>query len=96
MIIQHEENGSDGDFFIEKDNERVATIAYTITKRNALIIQHTEVNKELQGNRIGFDLVKRVVEYAREKGIKIIPQCSFAKSVFEREQDFSDVLISPH
>lgn len=96
MEIQHQQNGDDGSFYIAKDSETVAMIAYTITKRNALIIQHTEVDKVLQGHNIGFDLVERVVEFAREKGIKIIPQCSFAKSVFEREPAFADVLISGH
>lgn len=94
MLIQHEEDGDDGTFFIEENHERVAMLAYTITKRNALIIQHTEVEKSLQGNNIGYDLVERVVEYAREKGIKIIPQCSFAQSIFRHEPAFSDVLIN--
>jgi len=96
MIIQHEEKGEDGSFFIEESNERVAEIVYTITRRNTLVIQHTEVDKELQGKNVGFDLVERVVEYARKKEMKILPQCSFARAIFQRETKFSDVLINAH
>ena len=34
----------------------------------------------------------KLAEYAREKGIKIIPLCPFAKSVFDKTPEFRDVL----
>jgi predicted GNAT family acetyltransferase len=37
-------------------------------------------------------MVSAAVDYAREKHIKIIPLCPFAKSVFDRTPEFRDVL----
>ena len=37
-------------------------------------------------------MVTKAVEFAREKGIKILPLCPFAKSVFDKTPEFRDVL----
>ena len=37
-------------------------------------------------------MVAKVVEFAREKSIKIMPLCPFAKSVFDKVTEFQDVL----
>lgn len=37
-------------------------------------------------------MVAKAVDFAREKGIKIIPLCPFAKSVFDKVKEFNDVL----
>jgi hypothetical protein len=57
-----------------------------------MIIEHTEVNDELKGQNVGFQLVKTAVEFARANNIKIIPLCPFANSVFKRKPEFADVL----
>jgi hypothetical protein len=35
---------------------------------------------------VGYQLVKKAVDYAREKQIKIMPLCPFAKSVFDKKR----------
>ena len=40
----------------------------------------------------GKKMVTKAVEFAREKGIKILPLCPFAKSVFDKTPEFRDVL----
>ncbi|MBE2274618.1 MAG: N-acetyltransferase, partial [Flavobacteriales bacterium] len=37
-------------------------------------------------------LVKAGVEYAREKNVKVIPLCPFAKKVIAKIPEFQDVL----
>jgi predicted GNAT family acetyltransferase len=44
------------------------------------------------GKGFGKKMVVKAVEFAREKGIKIIPLCPFAKSVFDKTPEFNDVL----
>jgi uncharacterized protein len=46
----------------------------------------------LKGKGAGKELVSKSVEFAREKGIKIVPVCSFAKGVFDKTKEFQDVL----
>ena len=67
-------------------------MVYTSPSPDKMIIEHTEVDESLQGKKIGYQLVHQGVEYAREKGIKIIPLCSFARAIFHKTPEFKDVL----
>jgi uncharacterized protein len=93
MLIQHKEGGNHGMFFIEDDGDVVAEIVYARGGDNIIIIEHTEVDKSLQGHNIGYELVHKTVEHARMQGLKISPVCPFARAVFEKRADFKDVLI---
>jgi uncharacterized protein len=92
MKIKNKETGNEGAFFIDRDGEVLAEMTYSLPQEKIMIIDHTEVDDQLRGKNIGNDLVSSAVEYARAKHMKIIPQCSFARSVFERNKDFADVL----
>jgi predicted GNAT family acetyltransferase len=49
------------------------------------------VNPALNGNGVGKQLVMAAVHYAREKQLKIMPLCPFAKSVFDKTPEIRDV-----
>ncbi len=93
MNIQHRELQNSGAFYIEEGGEVLAEMVYSKPDNNEIVIEHTEVAEKLQGQSIGHEMVHRAVEYAREQNIKINPLCSFAKSVFDKEPDFRDVLV---
>lgn len=92
MKIEQENNHTSGRFYIEENGQHLALLSYTWRDDKTLIIDHTEVDESLQGKGTGMDLVKAAVEYAREQSVKIIPQCSYAQHVFNKEKSFSDVL----
>lgn len=93
MHIQHKEGKQRSMFFVEEDGDIVAEIVYAKGSDNTIIIEHTEVDEELQGHNIGFELVHKVVEHARTHGLKVSPVCPFAKAVFDKRADFKDVLL---
>lgn len=93
MTIQHKEGENRGVFFIEGDDEILAQIVYTVSSDNTMIIEHTEVDKELRGKNIGFALVHKTVDYARMHGKKVSPVCPFAKAVMVKKPEFRDVLV---
>lgn len=92
MLIQHKEGKTRGMFFIEEEGEVIAELVYASGGDNTIIIEHTEVDEQLRGQNIGYELVHRTVEFARNKGLKISPVCPFAKAVFDKKPDFQDVL----
>lgn len=92
MNIKNKETGKQGAFFIEDGGDLLAEMTYSLPKDQLMIIEHTEVDDALRGKNIGNELVSTAVEYARAKHIKILPQCSFARSVFDRKKEFADVL----
>ncbi|MDO6676135.1 GNAT family N-acetyltransferase [Tenacibaculum sp. 1_MG-2023] len=92
MKIQQEDNGKKGEFFIEIDGNRDGLMTYTWAGDDKLIIDHTEVGDSLRGKGVGYKLVAASVEFARTQNIKILPLCPFAKSVFDKKPEYSDVL----
>jgi len=92
MDIQFEDNGKKGAFFVEENGSRLAEMTFVWTGDGNFIVDHTEVNEALEGKGVGKQLVRRAVEMAREKKVKLIPLCPFTKSVIERTKEFQDVL----
>ncbi len=92
MLIQHSNNSKGGSFFIKEGDEPLAEMTYNWQDDRVFVIDHTEVSEKLAGKGIGKQLVHAAVEFARENGYKIVPVCSFAKKVLEKEKDFADVL----
>jgi predicted GNAT family acetyltransferase len=57
-----------------------------------IIIDHTRVFEGHEGKGVGQALVIAAVERARKEGFKIMPLCPFARAMFERHPEWSDVL----
>ncbi len=92
MNIQNEEHDAKGAFFIKKDGKQIAEMTYRKSGTDKIIIDHTEVDDQLQGKGVGKDLVEAGVKFARENNLKIVPQCVFAKKVIDNTPEFQDVL----
>jgi len=91
-LIGLELNGSKGYFYILVDGKQEGKMTFVFAGNDKIIIDHTEVNEGNNGKGFGKKMVAKAVEYAREKNIKIIPLCPFAKKVFDKTPEFRDVL----
>ena len=92
MLIQHKQVGNKGMFYVGDDENILAELVYSSPFPGKMTIEHTEVNDELRGQNVGYQLVHTAVEYARQHNIKIRVLCPFARSVFNKKPDFADVL----
>jgi uncharacterized protein len=92
MDVKQKDNTEKGMFYIEQEGKLMAEMTYVWAGTDRIIIDHTAVNEALKGMGAGKQMVTKAVEFAREKGIKIIPLCPFAKSVFDKVTEFKDVL----
>lgn len=95
MLIQQKDDAKAGAFYIKEDEKLLAEMTYHWRNDQVFVIDHTEVSEKLAGKGVGKQLVSAAVEFARTKGYKIIPVCPFAKKVFERTNDYADVLYHP-
>lgn len=93
MEIKHRENTHKGSFYVEERDLLLAEMTYSFAGSDKMILDHTVVADSLKGNGLGNRLVEAAVSYSRDKNIKIIPLCPFAKSVFERNPTYQDVLL---
>lgn len=90
--VQLKINDNKGAFYIEVEGIQEALMTFVFAGEDKIIIDHTEVNPGNEGKGFGKKMVTKAVEFAREKGIKILPLCPFAKSVFDKTPEFRDVL----
>ena len=90
--VQLRINDNKGAFYIEIEGIQEALMTFVFAGEDKIIIDHTEVNPGNEGKGFGKKMVTKAVEFAREKGIKILSICPFAKSVFDKTPEFRDVL----
>jgi predicted GNAT family acetyltransferase len=81
-----------GAFYIDDDGDRLGEMDFLINN-GVMNIYHTEVSEQLHGKHMGDKLVEAGVNYARENHLKILPTCTFARSVFNRVKAYQDVLV---
>ena len=93
MEIKNEERHHAGAFYIDDNGERLGEMRYLVRDNTVMNIYHTEVSDKLQGHHMGEKLVEAGVKYARENNFKILPTCTFARSVFNRTPAYDDVLM---
>jgi predicted GNAT family acetyltransferase len=91
MEIKNEERHHAGSFYLDDNGKRMGEMRYLV-KGPEMNIYHTEVSPELSGHNWGFKLVEAGVKFARENELKILPTCSYARSVFLRTSEFQEVL----
>lgn len=93
MEIKQQDNDKKGEFFYEVHGQKLGLMTYSHAGNDKIIIDHTEVDKSLQGQGVGYKLVEASVAYARENNLKIMPLCPFANAVFKKRSEYSDVKI---
>jgi uncharacterized protein len=92
MNIEHKNDGRTGEFYIDDESGRIAEIQYFTSAPGQITVSHTEVDEKLRGKGVGEDLIRKTVEYARSRGLKIVPQCPYARKIIERHTELQDVL----
>ncbi|WP_020566788.1 GNAT family N-acetyltransferase [Neolewinella persica] len=65
---------------------------FSIAGPSLFIISHTEVGESPRRQGVGRQLLNKVVAHARANDIEILPLCSYAKSVFDKDPSLADVL----
>jgi predicted GNAT family acetyltransferase len=75
-----------GAFVIEDAGQRLAEMEISVAGDN-LTVYHTEVSDKLKGQGIGSKLLDRMVGYARDNKLKVIPLCPFVHAQFKRHPD---------
>lgn len=92
MELKHIDNGKKGKYYAGESNHPSAEITYYWNDDDTITIDHTYVNSDKQERGSGKKLVEAVIQLARNKNLRIIPVCSFAKAQFEKNEDWKDVL----
>ena len=88
------EERRDGAFVAERRGEHVGELTFhRRSDSNVMTLIHTEVLPAGRGGGVGRRLVHAAVDFARDRQLKVVVVCPYAKTVFEREPDLRDVLL---
>ncbi|WBQ10036.1 GNAT family N-acetyltransferase [Hyphomonadaceae bacterium ML37] len=90
--ITETRSGSKGRYAARADGKPEAELTFSIMDERTIIIDHTGVPDEWRGMGVGKAMVERAVLDARERGVKIVPLCPFAKAQIHRHPEWQDVL----
>ncbi len=73
-----------------EDGKEVGRVEYEVSGQ-VMTIAHTYAY--MQGRGIGRMLVVEAIEYARGKGMNIIPRCSYARALMERVEEYREMIL---
>lgn len=93
MEIEYSKADRKGIFCIVENGKALGWISYQEVGPDRWLIDHTVVFPEYEGQGVGKKLVLALADAARQNHRKVIPQCSFARVVFERRPDLHDLLV---
>ncbi|WP_185113368.1 MULTISPECIES: GNAT family N-acetyltransferase [unclassified Chryseobacterium] len=93
-MIEVKQNNDEkhGSFEAFIDGNHAGLMTYTWAGEDRFIIDHTEVEEAYNGKGVGKEMLLTAVNFARDKGKKIIPLCPFAKASFQKDESLKDVL----
>ena len=94
MEYINDRSGNGGVLLLNKDEEEVGRLTYTIfPEENKLIISFVLVHAQFEGRGMGKYLVEEAIKFARENNWNIYPHCSYARSVMNRMKHVEDILL---
>lgn len=94
MKYENNRSGNGGFLTLNKENEEVGRLTYTIfPDENKLVISYVLVHSKFEGKGMGKYLVEEGIKFARENNWKVYPHCSYARSVMNRMKDVDDILL---
>lgn len=91
-MIEATENG----FVYTKGTDVLGEITFIpLESQRQIIADHTYVSPAARGTGIARELLDALAAHARENGLRIVPQCSYVQSMFERHAAQYQDVIAP-
>ncbi|SNS75165.1 hypothetical protein SAMN06893096_107159 [Geodermatophilus pulveris] len=72
--------------------DRVVGLASYHVEDGTMALPHTEVDPSMGGRGIGSALVAGVLAAARERGVTVLPYCSFVRHYIEQHPEVLDLV----
>ncbi len=80
-------------FYVGDSEEKpLAEMTFVPSGDNIVIIDHSYVSDELNGQGVGKLLLKELVDWARKEDKKIMPLCPYAKAQMEKNEEYHDII----
>jgi predicted GNAT family acetyltransferase len=67
-------------------------MTYRKSGKDTIVVNHTRVASQSEGKGLARHLYRYMVEFARERKLKVEPACSYVVAMFKRFPEDRDVL----
>lgn len=85
--------GRKGEIQLFSDDKKAGKMDISVIGKK-LTVYHTEVDPQFEGKGFAKILLERLVSYARENDLKILPLCPFVHAQFKRHpEEYNDVWL---
>ena len=68
-----------------------AELVYRL-RDGAMVIDHTGVPPAIGGRGVAGRLVKAALDYARARGLRVVPACSYSAAYVQRHPEYADLV----
>jgi predicted GNAT family acetyltransferase len=92
VTIEREELNGTHEFVLRIDGERFGFLEFTRPDVGVMRIEYVEVSPELRGTGLGKQLVEKAVAFATDADLRVVPICSYARAVIQRDPALSAAL----
>jgi uncharacterized protein len=92
VTIEREELNGTHEFVLRIDGERFGFLEFTRPEVGVMRIEYVEVSPELRGTGLGKQLVEKAVAFAKDAELRVVPICSYARAVIQRDPALSAAL----
>jgi predicted GNAT family acetyltransferase len=90
LAIRHEPEARR---FVADVGGKNAYLTYRDLDGRVLELDHTYVPREFRGGGIASQLTVHALEYARERGYRIVPSCPFVAAYLERHPEYRELNV---
>lgn len=94
--FKNTEENSIGRIYILVDEKEAGFIEYKVREDNSINAHETMVYEDFRGQGIAGLLFNELINFAKNKGIKIYPTCSYIVKSFEKNQDLNNLLAEDY
>lgn len=89
--IKIEDNGKDGKVILFEEDRAAGEVIFHWIDKSKFVLAHTIVDKAFGGKGYGKILVMETAAYAKKNAAKIIPECSYARALFDKTESLKDI-----
>ena len=89
MVVKHNRKGQQFEADVAGG---VARISYS-ENDGVITFHHTEVPPESAGQGIAQALARTALQYARDRKLRVVPECGYLSSFMKRHHEYDDILV---
>ena len=89
VSIEREELNGVHEFVLRIDGEKCGFLEFSRPDVGMMRIEYVEVSPDCRGTGLGRQLVEKAVAFATEAKLRVVPICSYARAVIQRDPALS-------